>query len=692
MEPGKGSIYDLLNGIKQYIVPVYQRKYSWLKEKQCERLWNDIVSMEKTGKRQHFVGSIVNISETHTPMGIQKYLVIDGQQRMTTLSILMIALRDYLEEHPVDDVNPDILSAMLLKNDKQKDENQYKLILNDTDKYVLIKLVDKAPIDDKYKESNIYKNYTFFLDKISNASISPSQIYESIAKLQIVSITLKREDGDDPQLIFESLNSTGMDLSQSDLIRNFLLMGLSNDEQVNVYNNYWKPVEDSFPPEGRSEAMDTFFRHYLMMKTMQFVKEEDVYETYKKFNYNSDLKSAKDFAEDIYSYGKCYTEMFYASSPYQELNAVLGDMAKLKMDVQFPFLMYVYKDFKNEKLSIEDFKCILRMTEAYIVRRAICEIPTNSLNKTFITMKRSIKYDDYLNSLKMAFIKLDTYKKFPTDSEFKEAFLAKNIYKMRIANYLLVKLENYDNKEPIAFEGFTIEHIMPQNKDLSQEWRDVLGTDWEEIHNTFLHRIGNLTLTRYNTEMSDKPFSEKLVVLKESATHILNKSVVDKTIWNQEAMSKRAEVLVAYATKVWKYPEVTDEIIANYSETEVKETTPKYSLKSNKVYNNDALTRMFFDKLNDAILSLNPNIVRDFKKLYVAYKLHTNIVDVILQQARLSLIVNMDLEEVNDPSGICRDISSIGHWGNGDVGIYFDSLGMLDATIDIIKQSLAKQL
>jgi uncharacterized protein with ParB-like and HNH nuclease domain/predicted transport protein len=692
MEPGKGSIYDLLNGIKQYIVPVYQRKYSWLKDKQCERLWNDIVSMEKTGKRQHFVGSIVNISETHTPMGIQKYLVIDGQQRMTTLTLLMIALRDYLEEHPVDDVNPDDLSAMLLKNDKQKEDNQYKLILNDTDKDVLIKLVDKAPIDDKYKESNLYKNYTFFLDKIANASIIPSQIYESIAKLQIVSITLKREDGDDPQLIFESLNSTGMDLSQSDLIRNFLLMGLSNDEQVNVYNNYWKPVEDSFPPEERSEAMDTFFRHYLMMKTMQFVKEEDVYETYKKFNYNSDLKSAKEFAEDIYSYGKCYTEMFYVSSPYQELNVVLGDMAKLKMDVQFPFLMYVYKDFKNDKLSLEDFKCILRMTEAYIVRRAICEIPTNSLNKTFITMKRSIKYDDYLNSLKMAFIKLDTYKKFPTDSEFKEAFLAKNIYKMRIANYLLVKLENYDNKEPIAFEGFTIEHIMPQNKDLSQEWRDVLGTDWEEIHNTFLHRIGNLTLTRYNTEMSDKPFSEKLVVLKESATHILNKSIVDKTIWNQEAMSKRAEVLVAYATKVWKYPEVTDEIIANYSETEVKETTPKYSLKSNKVYNNDALTRMFFDKLNDAILSLNPNIVRDFKKLYVAYKLHTNIVDVILQQARLSLIVNMDLEEVNDPSGICRDISSIGHWGNGDVGIYFDSLGMLEATIDIIKQSLAKQL
>ncbi len=691
MEPGKGSIYDLLNGNTQYIVPVYQRKYSWLKEKQCERLWNDIVSMEKTGKRQHFVGSIVNIAETHTPMGIQKYLVIDGQQRMTTLTILMIALRDYLMDNPNDDVDSENLTSMLLKNVTQKGENRFKLILNDTDKDVLIKLVENAPID-KNEDSNIYVNYLYFKDKIKNASITPFQIYESIAKLQIVSITLKREDGDDPQLIFESLNSTGMDLSQSDLIRNFLLMGLTNDEQVDVYNNYWKPVEESFVADNRSEAMDTFFRHYLMMKTMQFVKEEDVYETYKKYQNHSEFSTAKEFAEDIFRYGKCYTEMFYASSSSAELNILFADIAKLKMDVQFPFLMLVFNDFKNGKLLMDDFKCILRLTEAYIVRRAICEIPTNSLNKTFITMKRSINYADYLNSIKMAFINLDSYKEFPDDAQFKEALLVKNVYKMRIANYLLVKLENHDNKEPIAFEGFTIEHIMPQNKDLSQEWRNALGDNWEGIHLNYLHRIGNLTLTRYNTEMSDKPFSEKLDVFRESATHILNKSVINQTTWNQDAMDKRAAILIEYATKVWQYPEVNDEVRAKYSPERSEDSKNKYSLDSYDVYHNDALTRMFFDKLDEAILALYPKIRREFKKQHIAYKMKTNVADVVLQHARLRVFVNMDWEEVNDPEGLCRDVTNIGHWGNGDVEIGFDSLAKLNATIDIIKQSLAKQL
>ena len=691
MEPGKGSIYDLLNGNTQYIVPVYQRKYSWLKEKQCERLWNDIVSMEKTGKRQHFVGSIVNIAETHTPMGIQKYLVIDGQQRMTTLTILMIALRDYLKDNPSEEVDPDNLTSMLLKNVTQKGENRYKMILTDTDKDILIKLVESAPIPED-EDSNIYINYLYFREKIENATITPYQIYESIAKLQIVSITLKREDGDDPQLIFESLNSTGMDLSQSDLIRNFLLMGLSNDEQVDVYNNYWKPVEESFPAEKRNEAMDTFFRHYLMMKSMQFVKEEDVYEGYKKYQNNAEFSNAKEFAEDIFNFGKCYTEMFYASSPFPELNVVFSDISKLKMDVQFPFLMYVYNDFKNDKLSQDDFKCILRMTEAYIVRRAICEIPTNSLNKTFITMKRSINYSDYLNSIKMAFIKLDSYKEFPDDAKFKADFLEKNVYKMRIANYLLVKLENHDNKEPIPFEGFTIEHIMPQNKDLNPEWRAALGENWEDIHNSYLHRIGNLTLTKYNTEMSDKPFSEKLSVFQESATHILNKSVINQTTWNQQTMDDRAEILIGYALKVWQYPEVSDEVRAKYTEEPAEEAKSKYSLESYEVYNNDALTRMFFDKLNEAILGLHPGIKREFKKLYVAYKLKTNVVDVIMQHARLRLTVNLEFDEVNDPSGICRDVTNLGRWGNGDVEIGFDSLGKMDAALDIIKQSLAKQL
>lgn len=690
MDPKKGSIYELLNGNTQFIVPVYQRKYSWLKERQCARLWKDIVEMEKSGKRQHFVGSIVNIAESKSPMGIQKYLIIDGQQRMTTLTILMIALRDYLIENPDDDVDPDTLTTMLLKNIGQKGDNRYKMMLTESDKDILIKLIDKSPIPDT-EDSNIYLNYQYFKLQISNSDLSPQQIYESIAKLQIISITLDREDGDDPQLIFESLNSTGMDLSQSDLIRNFILMGISNDEQIDIYNNYWSPVEKTFPSESRSSDLDTFFRHYLMMKTERFVKEEDIYDAYKEYHNNAEFDNTKDFANDILQFGNCYTEIIFAKSVYPNLNIIFSDINKLKMDVQMPFLMYVYNDFKNGRITEDELACILRMTEAYIVRRSICEIPTNSLNKTFITMKKFIDMKDYLNSMKMAFIKLDSYKEFPDDTKFSQAFKEKNVYKMRIANYLLVKLENYDNKEPISYEGFTIEHIMPQNQDLSDEWRTALGPNWEEIHNTLLHRLGNLTLTRYNSEMSDKPFSEKIPVFEKSATHTLNQYVIKQKFWNGDNIEERTKELIELALDVWKYPEVSEETKAKYT-VEPEETASKYSLDSYDLYVNDALTRMFFDKLNDAILALNPGIKREFKKLYIAYKYKTNVVDVIPQKAKLRLAVNMDFDEVNDPSGICKDVTNLGKWGNGDVEIGFDGLGKLDATIDIIKQSLSKQM
>lgn len=690
MDPKKGSIYELLNGNTQFIVPVYQRKYSWLKDKQCARLWKDIVEMEKSGKRQHFVGSIVNIAESKSPMGIQKYLIIDGQQRMTTLTILMIALRDHLKENPDEDVDPDTLTTMLLKNIGQKGDNRYKMMLTESDKDILIKLIDQSPISDT-EDSNIYLNYLYFKQQIANSELAPQQIYESIAKLQIISITLDREDGDDPQLIFESLNSTGMDLSQSDLIRNFILMGISNDEQIDIYNNYWSPVEKTFPSETRSADLDTFFRHYLMMKTGHFVMKEEIYDEYKVYHNNAEFDNTKDFANDILQFGKCYTEITLADSIHPDLNVIFSDINKLKMDVQMPFLMYVYNDFKNDRITKDELACILRMTEAYIVRRSICEIPTNSLNKTFITMRKSIDMKDYLNSLKMAFIKLDSYKEFPDNAKFAQAFKEKNVYKMRIANYLLVKLENYDNKEPISYEGFTIEHIMPQNQDLSEEWKTALGENWEEVHNTLLHRLGNLTLTKYNSEMSDKPFSEKILVFEKSATHTLNQYVIKQSSWNGDKIEERTKSLTTLALDVWKYPEVSEETIAKYS-SEPEETSSKYSLDTYDLYVNDALTRMFFDKLNDAILALNPGIKREFKKLYIAYKYKTNVVDIIPQKAKLRLAINMDFDEVNDPSGICKDVTNLGRWGNGDVEIGFDSLGKLDAVIDVIKQSLSKQM
>lgn len=240
MDAIKGNIYAILNGNKQFLIPVYQRYYSWQIE-QCSRLWNDIVDMQKKGKIGHFVGSIVNIAEQAMPTGVQKYMIIDGQQRLTTLNLLLIALRDYAEAHPADTtINSRRIDNMLLKNEYEDGDDRYKLLLTQTDRDLLISLVEKKPIKDP-GQSRILTNYKFFSDKITNMELKPAEVYEAIGKLQIVNITLDRNI-DDAQAIFESLNSTGKELSESDLIRNYVLMGLEPKEQNYVYEHLWRPM------------------------------------------------------------------------------------------------------------------------------------------------------------------------------------------------------------------------------------------------------------------------------------------------------------------------------------------------------------------------------------------------------------------------------------------------------------------
>ena len=279
MDARKGNIYEILNGNKQFLIPVYQRYYSWDLE-QCRRLWNDIVDMQKKGKVGHFVGSIVNIAEQAMPTGVQKYMIIDGQQRMTTLTLLLLALRDYAIKNPEDKtINARRIDNMLLKNEYEVGDERYKLLLTETDRDILMKLVDEKPIAEDTK-SKLLDNYHFFVGKIADRELVPAEIYESIGKLQIVNITLDRTV-DDAQAIFESLNSTGKELSESDLIRNYVLMGLEPTEQTYVYEHLWRPMELLFVYETQGSIMDRFFRDYLTMKLTRIPKQGRVYEEFK---------------------------------------------------------------------------------------------------------------------------------------------------------------------------------------------------------------------------------------------------------------------------------------------------------------------------------------------------------------------------------------------------------------------------
>lgn len=686
MDARKGNIYEILNGNKQFLIPVYQRFYSWDID-QCKRLWNDIVEMQKQGKLGHFVGSIVNIAEQAMPTGVQKYMIIDGQQRMTTLTLLLLALRDYAIKNPDDKtINARRIDNMLLKNEYEDGDERYKLLLTETDRDILISLVEEKPIREGTR-SRLIENYNFFANKLADKEIQPAEVYESIGKLQIVNITLDRAV-DDAQAIFESLNSTGKELSESDLIRNYVLMGLEPSEQIYVYEHLWRPMEQLFVYERQETVMDAFFRHYLTMKNSRIPKKERVYEEFKLYHLNCEFGTIRELCKDLLDYAKYYTDIVFVRNSDKGLKRIYEDITDLRMEVSYPFLLKIHRDCDEGLITLDELKEILTLCISYVLRRSICEIPTNSLNKTFATMKNFIRPDDYVNSVKAFFLMLDSYKEFPDNDKFEVAFVSRDIYNMRNRNYILSRLENFKNKAPIIIEGYTIEHIMPQNKNLSREWQADLGNDWQEVQKKYLHTIGNLTLTAYNSEMSDRRFSEKMNMpggFKESALR-LNKYVVLQNTWNEEHIIERAKELAKKAETIWPYPTLTAEELAKYQVEE--KTSQKYSLET---YDIDDLTRRLFEALDKRIMNLSPGVKKEYKKLYVAYKLDTNFADIVFQKQRLRISINMKFSDIIDTNGICKDITGIGRWGNGDVELFMEHQDELDQVMEIVKQSFDAQ-
>lgn len=565
LPPTKGSIDEILNGQNQFIIPVYQRAYSW-EQSQCKRLWDDIVEMQKSNTNNHFIGSIVNVAERFAPTGVKKYTLIDGQQRITTLVLLLIALRDYLEENDEieSSIRPKMITDIFFKNMHGYDEEQYKLILSKGDKDNLINLVEEQ-VDLVDKNTRILYNYEYFYECISKQTLSPSEIYESIGKLEIVNITLER-DRDNPQQIFESLNSTGMDLDQSDLIRNYVLMGLEPEIQNRIYKLYWNPMEKMFRYENQSELMDDFFRDYITSIEGKIPTKALVYEGFKNLHQNLNNVTVEGICFVIYEYAKLYTNMHYGKDEDININTLFKNIKSLRMNVAYPFLLNIYKDYKKDIITKIEFLEILELSEGYVFRRSICEIPTNSLNKTFATLYSQIDKNNYLNSFKFLLLSLEFYKEYPNDKMFYESFISKDMYNTRNRVYLLSKLENFQNKSPIQIENFTIEHIMPQNKRLSEGWKQSLGEDWKTIQKEYLHTIGNLTLTAYNSEMSDRDFIEKLDIeggFKESALR-LNRYVVKQDIWNKDKIIERAKELYDIAITIWKYPSLSQDELSYF--------------------------------------------------------------------------------------------------------------------------------
>ena len=690
MEATQAQLLSLLDGKKQFTIPIYQRTYSW-QIKQCQQLFDDIVRVgNDSSELSHFIGSIVYFKPGNSPItSVPELLVIDGQQRLTTVSLLLLALTHFLKEHKditLEDETWEEVQETYLVNKHRKDDSRFKLLLTRKDKATFTKLVDEIDIDGEHSK-RVLENYQFFKDKLHRDNIQA--LYHGIKKLIIVDVILER-DKDNPQLIFESLNSTGLDLSQADLIRNYILMGQPVDLQNDLYEKYWYPMEQSFGENIGSLAW--FIRDYLTMKESSIPRIDQVYETYKRFlTCKNGIKSVEEAVKSLNRYARYYVRIALLKEQDPSIATKLKEITKLKIDTSYPFLLAVYGDFEDEQITKEEFIEIIGLVSNYVFRRAICGIPTNSLNKTFATLYKRIKRETYLESVKAAFLLMDGYRRFPSDAEFTKELQIKDVYNFRSRNYLLESLENWKRKELVNAENYTIEHILPQNQNVSSQWQAELGENWERIKDKYLHTLGNLSLTGYNSELSDRPFCQKKTIEGgfNSSPLFLDESVRVADKWNEEAILKRASLLAERACTVWKRPALASDRLGLYQEPEETKDQPVYHLEHYDHLQGDMLD--LYKNLEKRVLNLDASVRVEFKKLYIAFKAQTNFVDIVPQKKRLRLSLNTEFDRIKDPRGICKDVSGLGRWGNGDVEVGLENPGELDYIMELIEQAFENQ-
>ena len=390
-------------------------------------------------------------------------------------------------------------------------------------------------------------------------------------------------------------------------------------------------------------------------------------------------------------FARYYCAMALGAEKTVTLKAAFQDLRELKVDVAYPLLLELYHDYDTDALPRADFLAAVRLVESYVFRRAACGIPTNTLNKTFATFKGGLKNDRYLESIEAGFLLLQSYRRFPADDEFKREIQTKDLYNFRSRSYWLRRLENHGRKERVAIDEYTIEHIMPQNEKLSAAWRAELGPEWERVHETYLHTLGNLTLTGYNWEYSDKPFAYKRDKEEggfKTSPLRLNDGLGVLEHWDEKAIRQRAQKLASQAVSVWAAPKLDAAILDAYKP---KAVMTGYSIADHPHLAAGPL-RDVFEAFRKEVLALDPCVTEEFLKLYVAYKAETNFVDVVPQAKRLRLSLNLTFPEINDPKGICKDVSGIGRWGNGDVEVGLASLDDLPYVIGLVRQSLENQM
>lgn len=552
-------IIDIINGNKQFIIPVFQRDFSWTHD-QFRQFWKDVTSASEMGTGgSHFMGSIVYVAADLSNAAFQRWLLIDGQQRMSTLTVLMVALRDHIQstEWLGTDDGPTVqkIDAYFLKNEHENGERQFKFILRRRDNTTLQALVNGIAPTELGSESSelLIDAYEYFRSVLRTPNVDPETIYQGIARINVVDVTLDRKI-DNPQLVFESMNSTGVDLRQSDLVRNFLLMGLDESDQTRLFEEYWSKIETLFRTSGN--AFDGFLRDYLALtrgETKQ-VRIDRIYDEFKSFFSQYKSGSLEYLLADMTRVAGSYAS-FLGIAPMQRrwLANAMSHMRSLNT-TQALLVMRLYDYHQKEQLSDDDFVKAIELIESYLMRRAVLSMQTRGYWSVFARIAQDLHSDAILESLQVSFARLRGNYRFPSDEEFMRGLREHDLYNLRVCKQILDRLENAGHREPSPVQDYSIEHIMPQGISTSPEWQEMIGEHYMEEHADWVHRLGNLTLTAYNSTYSNRPFDVKRDIeggFRHSAVR-LNEDVRNQLQWTTEEIRQRTNRLAIRALVIWR--------------------------------------------------------------------------------------------------------------------------------------------
>ena len=656
MYASKRSLFEIIKGSSQFIIPVFQRDYTW-SDVQCAQLWNDIDrAAERPVGDGHFLGSIVYFATEDSAASFPRSMLIDGQQRLTSLTLLLTALRDHIKETEwqgdEDGPTESKINAYYLKNLHEQGARQRKLVLRRRDHTTLQALIDKNECPSNASE-RIIESYEYFREQLEGAH--PAKVYRGMGELIAVEVTLDRHI-DNPQVIFESLNSTGIDLSQSDLIRNFLLMSLSEEEQTKLYETYWCKIEDLF--RSSEIVFDKFARDYLALLThaRKQEREGEIYYAFRRLliDRKEGGYELEEELKDMLRFARYYAAFSLGRGVPEFLKVPLSRLRRL-VDVPAILVMRLFDCFDRlSNLTEEEFLTAIDLVKTYVFRRAVCGYQTRGYWQELATLAYKIKDDEPLKCLKVGLARQRANYRFPEDEEFVRALEERDLYGIRICVHLLERLENHGSREPNDTSQYTIEHILPQNEKLRPEWQEMLGEDWRNIQKTWLHRLGNLTLTGYNTKYSDRPFNEKKSIAGgfEDSSIRLNKFVREQQQWTPQEIETRGKELASKALQIWPPLVVEETWIEAARQEEMRD------LASRRDVNNVPMSttaRELFDNLRDEILEIDHEVLELAEAKSVSYHGPSFFAEVLPRKHNLTILLHLDFNEIDDPSGIAQD-------------------------------------